>query len=157
MFSHYFSLPSLPRFSLCPREQSLKREKSEQNEQSTNQSCRKHAYQNLKPTAEESAGGSPAPGHAHMQHHQHSFSAAEALANGSVNPVDISHGNFLSESHSVSSVDQDEEMGNYHVPHNLCMTRLFLSLFLTFRVLFDFFVTCGGPQLTMARQSNGLF
>jgi hypothetical protein len=67
-----------------------------------------------------------------MQHpHQHSFSAVEALANGSVNPIDISNGNgnFLGEDHSVSSVDQDEEMGNFHVPHGLCTTRIFLPHF----------------------------
>jgi hypothetical protein len=61
-----------------------------------------------------------------MQHpHQHSFSTVEALANGSVNPIDISNGNFVGEDHSVSSVDQDDEMGNFHVPHGLCTTHFF--------------------------------
>ncbi|OBT49844.1 hypothetical protein VE04_09646, partial [Pseudogymnoascus sp. 24MN13] len=69
-------------------------------------------------TAEDSASGRPAP-HAHMYHHQHSFSVAEALTNGSVNPVDISHGNLISESHSVNSVFQDDEMENYHMLPNL--------------------------------------
>ncbi|ELR02370.1 hypothetical protein VC83_07759 [Pseudogymnoascus destructans] len=85
---------------------------------------KKHPYHNLKPTAEESIG-SPTMAvhtHTHMQHpHHHPFSTAEALANGSVNPIDISNGNgnFLGEDHSVSSVDQDDEMGNFHVPHGL--------------------------------------
>lgn len=67
--------------------------------------------------------------HTHMElPHQHSFSAVEALANGSVNPIDISNGNFLGEDHSVSSVDQDDEMGNFHVPHGLCTTNFLLFL-----------------------------
>lgn len=66
-----------------------------------------------------------------MQHpHQHSFSTVEALANGSVNPIDISNGgaNFLGEDHSVSSVDQDDEMGSFHVPHSLCRIHFLFSL-----------------------------
>lgn len=70
-----------------------------------------------------------------MQHpHQHSFSTVEALANGNVNPIDISNGsaNFLSEDHSVSSVDQDDEMGNFHVPHGLCRTHFLFFLIFSF-------------------------
>ncbi|KFZ19019.1 hypothetical protein V502_03874, partial [Pseudogymnoascus sp. VKM F-4520 (FW-2644)] len=86
---------------------------------------KKHAYQSLKTSAEDSASNNPHPqGHTHVHSYQHSFSAVEALANGSVNPVDILHSNFLSESHSVSSVDQDDEMGNYHVPHNFYQNQM---------------------------------
>ncbi|KFY11627.1 hypothetical protein V491_07123, partial [Pseudogymnoascus sp. VKM F-3775] len=82
---------------------------------------KKHPYHSLKPTAEEPIGSPASVVHTHMQHpHQHSFSTVEALANGNVNPIDISNGsaNFLGEDHSVSSVDQDDEMGNFHVPHD---------------------------------------
>lgn len=46
------------------------------------------------------------------------MSAAEAIASGSVNPIDIS--NNASSSHSVSSSNDQDDDAALHIPHPLC-------------------------------------
>jgi hypothetical protein len=58
----------------------------------------------------------------HQHQRAHGLSGADALANGSVNPIDISNPVFRRSSESSGSVNDDEDHHGLqqHVPHALC-------------------------------------
>jgi hypothetical protein len=58
------------------------------------------------------------------QFHQHQrasgLSITDALANGSINPIDITNPVFRRSSESSGSMNDDDDQFQHHVPHALC-------------------------------------